>query len=109
MTGFARNSTTGALSAAGCVEARNAPATTTCPANALGLDAARSVSFSPDGLFAYVAANNSDAVSAFARNTATGRLTQLAGTLACIQDTTAPSNTHCPVVSSGLHGVVHEG
>ena len=49
------------------------------------------MSFSPDGLFAYVAANNSDAVSAFARNPATGALTQLAGTLACIQDTTAHS------------------
>ena len=56
MTGFARDSTTSALRAlsgtAACVEARNAPATTTCPVNGFGLDAARSVSFSPDGLFA---------------------------------------------------------
>jgi DNA-binding beta-propeller fold protein YncE len=56
----------------GCVRAR-------------AIDAARSVTLSPDGRFAYVA-DIDDALAIFSRNAKTGRLTQLSGTSGCVSE-----------------------
>jgi 6-phosphogluconolactonase (cycloisomerase 2 family) len=44
------------------------------------------IAVSPDNKSVYVASNSSDGVAAFARNTTTGALTQLAGTTGCVTD-----------------------
>jgi 6-phosphogluconolactonase (cycloisomerase 2 family) len=83
---FTRDKGTGALTqlpgAAGCV---NEAGTDGCT-DGVGLNLADAVTVSPDGRNAYVAALGSDAVAAFARNPATGALTQLAGTAACVSE-----------------------
>jgi fibronectin-binding autotransporter adhesin len=81
---FARNASTGALTqlsgTAGCVS----PSDASCAVGKAMLGA-NSVVVSPDGKNVYVAANQSDAVTAFRRNTSTGALTQLDGTAGCIK------------------------
>lgn len=105
---YARNPVTGGLTqlpgTAACAEGPSSPSTTTCPTVAKGLDAAFGVTVSPDGANVYVAATNSDDVAAFSRNAATGALTQLAGSDACIRDPTAPTPPGCPVTGLGLDG-----
>ena len=84
---FARNATTGAL--------RQLPGLAACVsedgsgglcANGVGLSGAVSVAVSADGSHVYVAAFDSGAVAAFARNRVTGELTQLAGPGACVSE-----------------------
>jgi DNA-binding beta-propeller fold protein YncE len=87
-----RDRRTGALTqpegAAGCLSEdgndENADATGVCT-DGTALAAAGMVALGPDGVSAYVVAT--DAVSAFARNTATGALRQLGGTYRCISAT----------------------
>jgi DNA-binding beta-propeller fold protein YncE len=82
---FARNSTTGVLtqlsSPAGCVSATGLGGSCTV---GRGLSGARGVAVSPDNRYVYVAAENGNAVTVFARNTTTGALTQLSGVAGCI-------------------------
>jgi len=52
----------------------------------VALDGPTAVAASPDGTSVYVASFNSHAVAAFARNATTGRVTQLAGTAACVSN-----------------------
>jgi len=52
----------------------------------IGLDGASDVVVSPDGKNAYVAGLQSNAVTVFARNKASGVLTQLAGPSGCVAD-----------------------
>jgi DNA-binding beta-propeller fold protein YncE len=85
---FDRNTTTGALTQKSGADACISETGTggTC-GDGVGLDQARSVTVSPDGKSAYVAAFDSDAVAVFDRNTTTGVLTQKSGTDACISET----------------------
>ena len=81
---FARDSSTGALSqptdGTGCIA--NVPATG-CTTG-LELAGADAVTVSPNGADVYVTSLFSNTVTAFARTTATGQLTQLTGTSACV-------------------------
>lgn len=85
---FKRNTTSGALTqlagTAGCMSQTEGSCT---PVTAL--QGASSVALSPDGKSVYVAANQSNAVAAFRRDTATGALTQLAGVDGCIKEVSA--------------------
>ncbi len=77
---FDRNTTTGALTPAGCIQDVGK---TDCGVTQQGLDGAQGVAVSPDGRSLYVTGtNNDDAIVRFDRNTTTGALTP-AG---CIQD-----------------------
>jgi DNA-binding beta-propeller fold protein YncE len=81
---FARARDTGDISPLGClseseVEFECSPAA--------GVFGASSVAVSPDGRHVYVAGSIGGSVAAFARNAATGALTQLAGSGGCLRDT----------------------
>jgi DNA-binding beta-propeller fold protein YncE len=82
---FARDPDTGALTqlpgAAGCLQA----SWPTC-ARARGLAAAGHLAVSNDGRNVYVAAPGSQAVAVFARDPATGALTQLPGRAGCVSN-----------------------
>jgi 6-phosphogluconolactonase (cycloisomerase 2 family) len=111
---FARNSTTGALtqlsSPAGCVSETGTGGRCT---DGHGLLGARGVAVSPDSRHVYVAAQNSNAVAIFARDTTTGALVQLNGLAGCIAQngdgvTCAPgrglrSPIHVEVSPDGQH------
>ncbi len=91
---FARNPKTGALRQlppplAGCISGAPIPG---CAAG-LALVAPDVVVASPDGNNVYVGSFFGNAVAAFARNPATGALTQLAGDAACIAEATAGCTT----------------
>lgn len=85
---FSRNKVTGELSqlpgTAACVSETGSGGDCTDGAGLLGPSA---VAVSPDGKQVYVGSYTSDAVAVFARDKATGALTQLAGTDACVSDT----------------------
>ena len=82
---FARNPATGAISqlagAQGCFSHNGEDGTCT-PISSLAQ--AESIAISPGGTNVYVASLVSSSVSVFARNTGTGALTPLAGTLGCV-------------------------
>jgi DNA-binding beta-propeller fold protein YncE len=88
---FTRNPSTGALSqaagAGGCVASKGANG---C-GRAIGLSGANSVAVSADGRNVYATARGSDAVTAFARNPATGALRQLPGAAGCVSGLPLPS------------------
>jgi DNA-binding beta-propeller fold protein YncE len=94
---FDRNTTTGALTQKSGTEACvSETGTAGACTDGVGLDAAYSVTVSPDGRSAYVASLSSDAVAVFDRNTTTGALTQKSGTEACIsEDNTVAGVTTC--------------
>ncbi|MDX6598753.1 MAG: hypothetical protein QOE87_2640 [Gaiellales bacterium] len=69
------------LGIAGCVTTTLTPGCANAPALA-GADA---IAISPDGRFAYVGAASADAITAFSRDAATGRLTPLPGTAGCLR------------------------
>ncbi len=85
---FDRNITTGALTqkpgTAACI---SEDGTAGACADGTALDFAISVAVSPDGTGAYVASQDSGAVTIFDRDTTTGELTQKAGTAGCISET----------------------
>ena len=84
---LARNPTTGVLTQlsgpAGCVSETSTGGLCTEGHVLLG---ARGVAVSPDNRHVYVAAQNSNAVAIFARNTTTGALAQLNGLAGCIAE-----------------------
>ncbi len=89
VTSFVRNPKTGALRQlppplAGCISGLPIPG---CAAG-LALVTPDVVIVSPDGNNVYVGSFFGNAVAAFARNPATGALTQLAGSAACIAEAT---------------------
>jgi DNA-binding beta-propeller fold protein YncE len=89
VTAFVRNPKTGALRQlppplAGCISGLPIPG---C-ASGLALLAPDVVVVSPDGNNVYVGSFFGNAVAAFARNPATGALTQLAGSAACVAEAT---------------------
>jgi len=94
ITAFSRNPKTGALRQlppplAGCISSLPIPS---C-ASGLALLAPDVVVVSPDGNNVYVGSFFGNSVAAFARNPATGALTQLSGTAACIAEATTGCTT----------------
>lgn len=85
---FARERATGELTQlsgpAGCFTDASADGTQAECTQARALSAPWSPALSPDGRYVYVAAGGSKAVAAFARDRATGALTQLPGPLGCV-------------------------
>ncbi len=81
---FRRNARSGELTqpagAAGCISAQGAGGCAT----GVGLEGPNSVTVSPDGRNVYATSLGSDAIDVFARNPATGALTQGAGGAGCI-------------------------
>ena len=94
VTAFARNAETGHLDQLppgdGCVGAGGGG----CEAGR-GLGGARGVTVSPDGRFVYVGASASDSIATFARDQATGELTQLGGEDGCIVETPGGATATC--------------
>ena len=84
---FSRDLTTGVLTqlsgTAGCVSETGSGGLCTDGNALLG---ARGVEVSPDNRHVYVTAQNSNAIVAFSRDRATGALTQLSGTEACVAE-----------------------
>ena len=70
---FDRNTTTGALTGAGCIADTGDIAG--CGTTQQGLDGAQDVAVSPDGKSVYVSSFSDDAIVRFDRNTTTGALT----------------------------------
>ncbi|MDX6629343.1 MAG: hypothetical protein QOH00_1589, partial [Gaiellales bacterium] len=66
---------------------------------ALSLGGADAIAISPDGRFVYVGATTADSLLVFARDAASGRLTQLAGSAGCLRT----NRTDCAPVT-GLDG-----
>jgi 6-phosphogluconolactonase (cycloisomerase 2 family) len=89
ITGFARDPSTGALApfAGGCVSSTRQKG---CGA-ATALDGATDLTITRDGRFAYATAYSDGAVTAFARDVATGVLTQIPGPAGCIAETPTPA------------------
>ncbi len=90
VTAFVRNSKSGALRQlppplAGCISGLPIPGCAT----GLALLAPDVVVVSPDGNNVYVGSFFGNSIAAFARNPATGALTQLAGSAACVAEATA--------------------
>lgn len=85
---FAREDKTGVIAqlagTAGCV---TEDGTGGSCADGVALGGARSIALSANGKSLYVASRDSDAVAAFARDTKSGALTQLAGTAGCTSET----------------------
>jgi 6-phosphogluconolactonase (cycloisomerase 2 family) len=85
---FSRNATTGQLTqlagTAACVSETGSAGE--CQ-DGKALDGARGVRLVGDDKHVYVASFNSNAVAAFARNSTSGALTQLAGTAGCVSET----------------------
>lgn len=94
---FSRNTSSGALTAAGCISDAGDPAV--CGVTEPGLSGARSVVVSPDGKSVYVAGTGDSAVVRFNRNTTTGALTG-AG---CIADVGVSG---CGSTQQGLQGAI---
>ena len=97
---FDRDTGTGALTPAGCIQDNDSGADT-CADSADGLDGAASVAVSPDGKSLYVASFDDDAIVRFDRNITTGALTP-AG---CIQDNDSGADT-CADSADGLDGAL---
>jgi Lactonase, 7-bladed beta-propeller len=79
---FARDRSSGRLTPRGCIS----DAGTEGCADGRALDGAIAAAVSPDGKNVYVTSRVSDAVAVFARNTATGALSQLSGTSGCVSE-----------------------
>lgn len=95
---FIRDPDTGELSSAGCVDDHD-EGKDGCAQSANGLDAAISVTVSPDGRSVYATGIHDDAIVRFGRDTADGALTP-AG---CVDDTETGDDT-CAQHHSGLNG-----
>jgi 6-phosphogluconolactonase (cycloisomerase 2 family) len=108
---FRRDADTGKLTqlpgADGCIRDVDAvinAVTKPCEHTAQGIAGAKMMVISSDGLHAYVAGLNNDAIAAFDRDPDTGVLHQLPGDGACVQGASFP-NHDCPVKGTGLHGI----
>jgi DNA-binding beta-propeller fold protein YncE len=79
-----RDPNTGAIAQAGCLSSGGPlPGAATC-SPARRLSGASSAVVSPDGRFVYVTSSFGRSITAFARDPATGALTQLEGTAGCV-------------------------
>ena len=91
---FDRNTSTGALTAAGCIQDAGSM---DCGSTQQGLEGAAGVAVSPDGRSVYVVSRHDSAIVRFDRDNSTGALTQ-AG---CIQDA---GRGDCGSTHQGLFG-----
>ncbi len=98
VTRFDRDPTTGALTAAGCVDDHD-EGHAACARTTPGLDAAISVAVSPDGRSLYATGIHDDAIVRFDRDTATGALTPED----CVDDGRTGDDT-CARSRNGLNG-----
>jgi 6-phosphogluconolactonase (cycloisomerase 2 family) len=93
---FTRDTTSGALtqlaSPNACVYNSGSTAITGCTSG-IGVAAPTALDFSPDGKYLFVAGNVSNGVAMFTHDNATGVITQMAGTNACISNNTAGCST----------------
>ncbi len=89
VTTFSRDASTGALKPAGCITDAGSPAQG-CAAGK-GLRGASFVTLAPDGRLLYVAAVDSNAIAGFARDPATGALTELG----CLSDAGSGHDRNC--------------
>ncbi|HEY1711538.1 MAG TPA: Ig-like domain-containing protein [Solirubrobacteraceae bacterium] len=112
---FSRSTTTGALTqlpgTSGCMtpagDSAAGPGTCTAVPE-LGNGDGHDFVISPDGKFAYVAGANPDAIVLFSRDAATGALTQLPGTAACITvDGSSPAGANTCQAMPNLAGPFH--
>ncbi|BFU46239.1 hypothetical protein KRMM14A1004_44760 [Krasilnikovia sp. MM14-A1004] len=89
---FTRNASTGVLTQlAGpdaCLYASGSTVITGC-SSARAITGPTSMTFSDDGLFAFVSAFGANAVAAFRHDNTTGQLTQISGTSGCISTSTS--------------------
>lgn len=95
---FNRNTTSGALTPAGCIE-DNPDGPDTCASAVPGMDTPVGVAVSRDNRSVYVVSSVSDAIVRFSRNTTTGALT--AG--GCVDDNDTPPFS-CAQTTNGLRG-----
>jgi hypothetical protein len=79
-----RDTSTGALSQAGCVGTSGSPAGLCSTSNAVGIDGPLGVAVSPDGTNLYATGANDNAVAAFAINNTNGLLSQLPAPSNCV-------------------------
>ncbi|GAB1645804.1 lactonase family protein [Krasilnikovia sp. MM14-A1259] len=87
---FTRNTTTGVLTQAASVCLYLSGGTTVAGcSSARAINGPTGMTFSADGLFAFVSAYGSNGVAAFRHDNATGALTQLTGTSGCISVNTS--------------------
>jgi len=93
---FNRNTTSGALTSAGCF--RDTENATTGCTSVQGLDAPRDVAISADGTSVYEVSAEDDAVTFFRRSTSTGALTWIS----CVRDV-SNTGTGC-ATAAGLDG-----
>jgi DNA-binding beta-propeller fold protein YncE len=102
---FQRDGTTGALTQqveVGCISELGLDGHCV---DGKGLSDPRSIAVSPDGKSAYAASYGSSSVAVFARDAATGTLTQLAGTAGCVsEDGTDPYDGSTCADGKGLSG-----
>jgi DNA-binding beta-propeller fold protein YncE len=99
---FSRDSSTGALTATGCIADDGSGVGCQDGAALLG---ASSVTASPDGKTLYVASVNSAAVTVFDRDPATGALTQKPGTAGCVSEDGTAGACRDGVALEGAIGV----
>jgi sugar lactone lactonase YvrE len=93
---FDRDTTTGALTAQGCIA--DPPDAAGCGASQQGLAGANGVAVSPDGKSVYVASGADDTIARFDRDTTTGALTPQG----CIAD--GGDSAGCGTADQGLDG-----
>lgn len=96
---FSRDTTSGALAPAGCIDDEDSGADT-CATTAPGLDNPVGIASSSDGKSVYTAANTDDAVARFDRDTTNGTLTP-AG---CVDDNDSGADD-CGATADGLDGL----
>lgn len=87
-----------------CIKDVHARPNVQCPTTTRGLHEPLGLAISPDGNNVYVASSNPGTVVAFARNTATGRLTPLDGKSVCFQNSLGDGPPVCPQAAKGIHG-----
>jgi DNA-binding beta-propeller fold protein YncE len=95
---FDRDTQTGALTAAGCIDDNDTGADD-CAQSTDGLDGAQTVTVSPDGTSVYATGQDDDAVVTFDRDTQTGALTPVG----CIDDNDT-GDDDCAQSTDGLDG-----
>jgi DNA-binding beta-propeller fold protein YncE len=98
IVGFDRNTTTGELTPAGCVEDDDT-GDGACAQSTDGLDGPSSVTVSPDGRSVYAASFTDDAIVRFDRDTTTGALTPAS----CVNDNDTGDDA-CALSTDGLGG-----
>jgi DNA-binding beta-propeller fold protein YncE len=105
VTLYGRDTSTGVLTPAGCV---NDTGTGGC-ADGKALIEAESVTVSPDETSVYVAGKRSDAIAIFDRNTVTGEIAQKPGAAGCVSNTGLSDQSQASTVGDCGNGLAMDG